>query len=126
MLFRSSERFVSLVCALFLGGTPWILRAVDRLSDAGTGVTQALAQLGANPTHVCASETVNAAVRARATDWEAACALGIAQKRQGKLDAAIRSLRQAAAAVPAGSAEAGLVANNLGNALFASGRPASA
>ena len=123
---RPSERFVSAVFVGFLGGTPWILRAVDRLSDAGTGATQALSQLGMNPLHVRAAESIADTLHERPSDWAAAAALGLALKRQGLLDSSIRALRQAAANVPPGTPEAGLVKNNLANALFASGRPVSA
>jgi Tfp pilus assembly protein PilF len=116
----------SVLFVLFLGGTPWILRAVDRLSDAGTGVTQALSLLGTNPTHARAAETAMTALRERPSDWAAAAALGLSQKRLGQTEDAIKTLRRAAALVPAGSPEAGLVKNNLANTLFATGRALSA
>lgn len=122
----TSERVFSVLFVVFLGGIPWTLRAVDRLSDAGTGVTQALSLLGTNPTHARAAETAMTALRERPSDWAAAAALGLSQKRLGQTDEAIKTLRRAAALVPSATPEAGLVANNLANALFATGRAQSA
>lgn len=121
-----SERVFAVFFALFLGATPWLLRAVDRLSEAGTGVSQALFEVGLDPTRARAEEVLVAHLRSHPTDWQASAALGLAQKRRGDLDAAVATLRQALAHVPAGSPESGLVRNNLGNALFAGGRVAEA
>jgi tetratricopeptide (TPR) repeat protein len=125
-LQRAGERAISVSCVLVLGATPWVLRAVDRLSEAGTGATQALYELGGNPHHPRAAETVAAALARRPTDWQAAFVQGVSQKRQGRLDEAIESLTRAAAHVQAGEPEAARIQNDLGNALFASGRPMAA
>ncbi len=125
-LQRANERVVSVACVLVLAGTPWVLRAVDRLSAAGTGATHALYELGGNPHHPRAAEAVAAVLVRRPSDWQAAFVLGVSQKRQGQLDAAIASLTRAASHVPPGDPEAARIQNDLGNALFASGRPNAA
>jgi len=121
-LQRASERVVCVACVVVLGGTPWVLRAVDRLSAAGTGATHALYELGGNPHHPRAAAAVAAVLDRQPSDWQAMFVLGVALKRQGKLDAAIASLDGAARHVPPGNAEAARLQNDLGNAFFASGR----
>jgi len=121
-LQNKSERVVSVAFVALLGAVPWTLRAVDRLSEAGTGVSQALHALSIDPGDVRAAEVVRAALARSPDDWQAAAALGMAEKRLGRLDDAIALLEQALSHAPGGSAGAGLVMNNLANARFASGR----
>ena len=123
---RLAERVTSVMVLVFLGVTPWAFHAVDRLSEAGTGLTQALFALGIDPTDSRALEAAEAALSAHPNDWQAAAAVGLAQKRQGKPDPAVPFLRTAVANVPSGTADAGIVRNNLANALFAQGRPLEA
>lgn len=119
---NTAERALSVVCVLLLGAIPWTLRAVDRFSEAGTGVSQALNALTLDPSDVRAAETVKAALAFDAEDWQAAATLGLAEKRLGRLDEAIRMHELAHRHVPAGTPDAGLVKNNLANARLASGR----
>jgi tetratricopeptide (TPR) repeat protein len=115
------ERLLSVVFVGVLGAAPWALRMADRLTEAGTGITQALHALSLNPDDERAREAVEARLLAEPTDWHARAVLGLAEKRRGVLASAIPLLTQAAQEAPEGEA-AGTVQNNLGNALFAAGR----
>ena len=121
-LQNTGERCVSIAFVVLLGAVPWTLRAVDRLSEAGTGVSQALHALSVDPGDARAAEVVSGALARNPEDWQAAAALGMAEKRLGHLDSAIGLLEQGLKSVPAGSQESGFVMNNLANARFASGR----
>lgn len=119
------ERALAVVFTLLLGAAPWLLRIGDRLTEAGTGVTQALHQLSLNaadPRALAAAETWLAG---HPDDWQALAVTGLSYKRIGRLDDAARLLKAAAEGAPAG-AEAGVVQNNLGNVHFAAGRPHAA
>jgi tetratricopeptide (TPR) repeat protein len=121
-----TERALSVAFTVLLGATPWMLRLTDRLSEAGTGVPQALYRLARDPADPRAVEQVEAAVATSPQDWEARVVLALAQKRQSQLGPAERLLGEAQALV-GGNAEAeGIVANNLGNVMFAMGRLQSA
>lgn len=119
-----SERMISVVLVLFVGGTPWLLRMGDRLSAAGTGVTEALQALSLNPRDARADQQLQAAL-ADETDWQVRAVLGLAAKRRGDLDAARRLLREAIRNAPDREAN-GILQNNLGNVLFAQGHASSA
>lgn len=116
-----SERVLSVVFTVLLGAAPWVLRMGDRLSEAGTGLSQALYALSRNPGDERALERVRAAVAGSPDDWEARVVLGLALKRRGELEPAHRVLSEALEAVD-DDAAAGLILNNLGNVRFASGR----
>jgi len=115
------ERVLSIVFVLLLGGTPWLLRAVDRLMDAGTGTPQALHALENDPTDKHALVDVARAAKNNA-DWQAQAVLGAAYKRLGRLSEAEIELRKALDGAPAGSDARGMVHNTLGNVLFAKGK----
>lgn len=123
---RPSERVLSVLTVAYLAALPWTLRAVDRISEAGTGATQALFKLGTDPFAHGAAEAVGAELSHDPDDWQGAMVLGTAHKRRAKLSSAIELLRRAEAAAPAQTASMGLVKNNLANALFATGRHQSA
>ncbi len=121
-----TERALSVAFTVLLGAAPWMLRMTDRLSEAGTGVPQALHRLTRDPADPRAVVQVEAAVAASPQDWEARVVLALAHKRQSRLEPAEKLLHEAQAIV-AGQGEAeGIVANNLGNVRFAMGRLQSA
>ncbi|MCB9549379.1 MAG: tetratricopeptide repeat protein [Myxococcales bacterium] len=122
---QRSERLLSVLFVLLLGAAPWALRIGDRLTEAGTGVTQAMHALSLNPDDRRALDQVEAQVAADPKDWHARAVLGLALKRRGTLAQALPLLQTAAADAPVGEA-AGTVYNNLGNALFANGQAAAA
>ncbi len=121
----ATERILSVVFAVGLAGSPWALRAADRLSEAGTGVGQALHALSINPLDERAEAQVREAVAADETDWYAQAVLGVALKRQGKAREAARLLSDAARVANDDDAAAAIW-NNLGNTWFALGRPLAA
>ena len=120
----TQERVLALLFVGLLGAAPWMLRMGDRLTEAGTGVTQALHALSLNPGDAHAFRVVKRTVRDSPRDWHAQAALGMAYKRRGDVPQAL-ALLQAAANSSEGAA-AGSVQNNLGNALFAAGRAVDA
>ena len=115
------ERGLSVALVCLVGAAPWALRMADRLTEAGTGITQALHALTLNPDDERAVELVTARLNADPEDWHARAVLGLAEKRRGALDRALPLLEQAAREAPAGEAS-GTVHNNLGNARFAAGQ----
>lgn len=119
-----AEKVISALFIVFLGSLPWLLRMGDRLTEAGTGPTQALHALSHNPTDARAFEAVEAAVAADPKDWAAQAVLGLTHKRLGRLDDAETALRAAILGAE-GEAE-GTIYNTLGNVLFAQGRPQGA
>lgn len=119
-----SERVVTAALVLALGATPWLLRMADRLSEAGTGLEQAIHALNLNPYDHRATATVEATVAKNAEDWEARASLGLAYKRLGRLDEA-RALLSSSARRLSTSASA-VTYNNLGNVEFAAGHPNAA
>lgn len=119
-----AEKVLSVVFIVFLGTLPWLLRMGDRLTEAGTGPTQALHALSLNPTDARALETVEAAVEADPDDWAAQAVLGLTYKRRGRLEDAEPALR--AAIKGADGAAEGTIYNTLGNVLFARGLPKGA
>ncbi len=123
-----SERVLTAIFIVLLGTSPWLVRMGDRLTEAGTGTSQALHALELNAADGRAMETVQAAVRADATDWQAQAVLGLAYKRLGRLDEAETALRAAVEAVDQDAHEeaAAAILNNLGNTLFGLGRGAQA
>ncbi|MCA9538908.1 MAG: hypothetical protein KC620_08465, partial [Myxococcales bacterium] len=120
----TGERVLSVVFILLLGATPWVLRMGDRLTEAGTGVTQALYATSLNPNDTRALETVEGAIEANGEDWLAQAVAGLAYKRLGRLDEAETALN--AALSGAKGEVAGAIENSLGNVYFAQGRPRSA
>lgn len=119
-----SEKVISALFIVFLGSLPWLLRMGDRLTEAGTGPTQALHALSLNPTDARALEAVEAAIAADPNDWAAQAVLGLTHKRLGRLDEAETALR---AAIRGADGEAeGTIYNTLGNVLFAQGRATGA
>lgn len=120
-----SERLLAVVLIGLLGAAPWMLRMADRLTEAGTGLTQALHALSLDPGDARAMRVVARRVKEVPQDWHAKAVLGMAHKRHGQVPKALGLLRAAAEAAPQGEAAA-TVRNNLGNALFAAGRAAEA
>lgn len=119
------ERLLAVLFVGLLGAAPWMLRMGDRLTEAGTGVTQALHALALDPGDTRAMRVLIRTVRDVPQDWHAKAVLGMAHKRRGDVPEALKLLTAAAEAAPRGPA-AGTVHNNLGNALFAAGRAAAA
>ncbi|MCA9542957.1 MAG: hypothetical protein KC613_01165, partial [Myxococcales bacterium] len=120
-----SERLVSVAVTLALGVLPWMLRAGDRLSDAGTGLEQAIHSLSINPYDARAEAKVEAAAAADEGDWYARAVLGLALKRQGRLREAAQLLTDAARTADDDRAAAAIW-TNLGNTWFGLGRPQAA
>ena len=118
------ERVIALLFICLLGAAPWMLRMGDRLTEAGTGVTQALHALSLDPSDAHAFRVVKRTVVEDPRDWHAQAALGMAYKRRGDVARAVKMLTLAAEASE--GAAAGSVQNNLGNAFFAAGRAADA
>lgn len=118
------ERVIALIFIGLLGAAPWMLRMGDRLTEAGTGVTQALHALSLDPGDAHAFRAVKRAVKSNPRDWHAQAVLGMAYKRRGDVPRAVEMLTSAAEASE--GAAAGSVQNNLGNAFFAAGRAADA
>lgn len=120
-----SERVLTAIFIVLLGSSPWLLRMGDRLTEAGTGTSQALHALELNAGDARAMETVLAAARADSKDWQAQAVLGLAYKRLGRLEDAETALRAASDAIDDESDEAAAAAihNNLGNVLFGLGYP---
>lgn len=112
------ERVLSVFFVILIGATPWLLRIGDRLTEAGTGLTQAAHALSLNPSDSRALEVVEAA--AQDDDWLAQAVVGLAYKRLGRLADAEAALR--AALEPSKDQARGTIANNLGNVLFAQGK----
>lgn len=119
------ERGLAILFTLLLGAAPWLLRIGDRLTEAGTGVTQALHALSLNAADPRALAAAEGWLAEHPDDWQALAVTGLTYKRLGRLDDAARLLRAAAEGAPPG-AEAGVVQNNLANAYFAAGRAKSA
>lgn len=120
-----AERLLAVAFVGLLGAAPWMLRMGDRLTEAGTGVTQALHALSLDPSDARAMRVVARTVKEVPQDWHAKAVLGMAHKRRGSVAEALSLLQAAADAAPRGAAAA-TVHNNLGNALFAAGRGADA
>ncbi len=119
------ERALAVVFTLLLGAAPWLLRIGDRLTEAGTGVTQALNQLSLNAADPRALAAAESWLARHPDDWQALAVTGLSYKRIGRPDDAARLLKAAAEGAPPG-AEAGVVQNNLGNVHFAAGRALAA
>ncbi len=117
----AGERVITATLVLALGATPWLLRMADRLSEAGTGLEQAIHTLNLNPYDHRATATVEATVARNAEDWEARASLGLAYKRLGRLDEARTLL--ASSARHLSKAASAVTYNNLGNVEFAAGHP---
>lgn len=120
----TQERVIALLFVSFLGAAPWMLRMGDRLTEAGTGVTQALHALSIDPGDAHAFRVVKRTVLESPRDWHAQAVLGMAYKRRGEVPRALEMLTRAAESSE--GAAAGSVQNNLGNAFFAAGRAADA
>jgi len=120
-----AERVIGVLLVLGLGATPWLLRMADRLSEAGTGLEQAIHALNLNPYDNRATATVEATVARDPDDWEARASLGLAYKRKGRLDEARTLLSSSARELDSKSASA-VTYNNLGNVELAAGRPLAA
>ena len=118
---RRTERLLTVAFCLAIGAAPWVLRLGDRLTEAGTGVAQAIHALELNPTDPRAMVQIERAVADAPEDWQAQAALGLALKRRGQLDEALAALTLALKRAPDG-AETGGIQNNLGNVHFAAGR----
>lgn len=120
------ERILSVLTVVVLGLSPWLLRMGDRLTEAGTGISQALHALALNPGDTRALETVQAATVAAPRLWQAQAVLGLAYTRLGRLDEAADALTAAAGAAEDDEFAEASVLNNLGNVRFAQGRPKAA
>ena len=119
------ERVVLVLFVLLFGASPWLLRMADHLSEAGTGLDQAIYALDLNPHDHRAAASVEAVVAQDAKDMLAKASLGLALKRRGELDRSQKLLSEAVRSLEADGAR-GAVANNLGNLHFAAGRPEAA
>ncbi|MEZ4464595.1 MAG: hypothetical protein R3F43_08845 [bacterium] len=117
------RRALSVLFVLLLGGAPWALRVGDRLTEAGTGGSPRRC-MPCPSTPTIAGPWTRSRPRSAPDprDWHARAVLGLALKRRGRWTRPCRSLQAAADEAPVGEA-AGTVYNNLGNALFADGRP---
>lgn len=114
------ERVLVVIMVGLLGATPWMLRMGDRLTEAGTGTTQALHALALDPGDAHALRVVKQTARDAPRDWHAQAALGMAYKRLGQVPQALELLTPASELAKGEAAST--VQNNLGNALFAAGR----
>ncbi len=118
------ERAISVLFVVGVSASPWLLRMADRLTEAGTGLEQAIHALELNPHDQRATQVVAAAV-VQEQDPVATAALGLANKRVGDLKRAVELLEAAIPKLPSNEAKA-IASNNLGNAWFALGNPAAA
>lgn len=120
-----TERIVAGLVLVALGATPWMLRVGDRLSEAGTGLAQAMQTVELNPFDTRARQRVAAEVDRDPFDWLSRAVLGLAEKRAGNLDEAATLLTQARGLV-SDPVTQGVIDHNLGNVWFAMGRPKAA
>lgn len=120
-----TERVVAGLVLVALGATPWMLRLGDRLSEAGTGLAQAMQTVELNPFDTRARQRVVAEVVGDPYDWLSRAVLGLAEKRAGNLDEAATLLTEARGLVSDPTTQ-GILDHNLGNVWFAMGRPVAA
>lgn len=123
---RWAERAVSVVMMIAAIVAPWGLQRADRDSESAARISRALDDLQRNPWDERAAQRVAQAAAAQPEAWWLKAIQGRALKARGQLDEAIEILAAAEALTPEGSAAQGVIQNNLANALFATGRVATA
>ncbi|MFN3196974.1 MAG: hypothetical protein ACE366_00970 [Bradymonadia bacterium] len=117
-----SERATSLVVLALAVVMPWGAQRIDALTMNGTEISMAVDTLQRNPWDARAEAHVKQFTETHPDAWWAFAILGRALKAQGRLEESLVAFSKAEGKVPDGSTAQGIIFNNLGNALFATGR----